>query len=119
VHLEDNAPAQVRVELLTADEFQHNGSGPNIYCTKAIEKDSARRLSIFLEVTTETGTSFAGWMKSGGQRNVFRVNTCVDLLEGGSMTQSSHLPRRWISTTFERGDGKRKKMQKYTEDVSQ
>lgn len=118
VHLEKNAPIQVRVELLTMDEFQRNGSAPTAYCIKATEKDPASRLSIFVEGTSETGTPFAGWIRSGGQKQVFHTNTFVDLLEGGSMAQSSHLPRRWISTTFERGDGKRKKKHKYTEDCS-
>jgi hypothetical protein len=53
VHLKDTAPIQVRVELLTADEFQNNGSGLTNYCTKAAEKDPASRLSILVERTTE------------------------------------------------------------------
>jgi len=118
VHLEKNAPIQIRVELLTVDESQRNGNAPTVYCTKATEKDPAGRLSIFVEETSETGTPFAGWIRNGGQKEVFHTNTFVNLLEGGSMAQSSYLPRRWVSTTFEQGDGKRKKKHKYTEGCS-
>lgn len=94
--IEDGAPIQVRPLLLSKNNLTSEGQAPYIYCTKATEEDPASRLAIFVEGTLADGQPFGGWLRSGGQNNVYKMNTFVDLLEGGTMMQSKECPRRWI-----------------------
>lgn len=78
VHLEHNTPIQVRFESITEDEFRRKGNYPNVYCLKATKDDPASRLAVFVEGTSDNGAPFAGWLRSNGQKRVFKMNlwTC-------------------------------------------
>jgi hypothetical protein len=119
IHLEDGAPIQVRLDLITEDELRRKGSHPNVYCTCATRDDPASRLAVFVEGTSATGVPFAGWLRSRATKKVFKMNTLVDMLEGGTMFQSRNTPRRWISLTGEDGQGKLTRRDKYTGDSNQ
>jgi len=93
---EHNAPVQVRFELITKDEFRRKGNHLNVYCLKATKDDPASRLAVFVKGTSDNRAPFAGWLRSNAEKQVFKINTLVDMLECGSMTKSRHLPRRWI-----------------------
>lgn len=119
VRLEQNAPVQVRFEHITEDEFRRKGNHPNVYCLKATKDDPASRLAVFVEGTSDNGAPFAGWLRSNAEKQVFKINTLVDMLEGGSMTKSRHLPRRWIMLRFQNQHGEMARKAFYTEDSSQ
>ena len=59
---------------------------------------------------------FSGWITSDGEKQVKRLNSFVDWLEGKDVTVSKMLPRRWItySSTRDHVDGKLKKYGYYT-----
>jgi hypothetical protein len=82
------------------------GKHPNVYCLKATNKDPASRLAIFIKGAFADGALFAGWIQSNGENQVYKMNTFVDLLERGTMLQSSDLPRRWISLEYPNQQGK-------------
>ena len=115
VHLEHDAPVQVRFELITEDELRQKGKHANVYCVNATKDDPASRLAVFVEGTSEKGEPFAGWLQTNAQQKVFSINTLVDLLEGGSMTKSRHLPRRWIHLKFQNEHGEMVQKSFYTE----
>ena len=115
VHLEHDAPVQVRLELTAKDEFRQKGKHANVYCVKATKDDPASRLAVFVEGTSENGAPFAGWLQTDAERRVFKINTLVDMLEGGSMTKSRHLPRRWVSLKFRNEHGEVAQKDFYTE----
>lgn len=115
VHLENDAPVQVRLELTAKDEFRQKGKHANVYCVKATEDDPASRLAVFVEGTSKHGAPFAGWLQTNGKKQVFKINTLVDILEGGSMTKSRHLPRRWITLKFQNEQGEMARKIFYTE----
>jgi hypothetical protein len=112
--LEHDEPIQVRPELISKEEFMLQGKHPNVHCLKATNKDPASRLAIFVEGTFADGAPFAGWIRSNGENQVYKMNTLVDLLEGGTMLQSSDLPRRWISLKYQNKQGKIQKKLFYT-----
>ena len=114
VHLEHDAPVQVRLELTIEDEFRRKGKHANVYCVNATKDDPASRLAVFVEGTSENGEPFAGWLQSNAKKQVFRINTLVDLLEGGSITKSRHLPRRWIDLNFQNEHGEMARKSFYT-----
>jgi hypothetical protein len=119
VHIEHNTPIQVRFESITEDEFRRKGNYPNVYCLKATKDDPASRLAVFIEGTSDNGAPFAGWLRSDAEKQVFKVNTLVDMLEGGSMTKSRHLPRRWIVLKLQNQHGEIARKAFYTDDSSQ
>lgn len=116
VHLEHDAPVQVRFELMSEDEFQRNGRNPKAYCMKATKSDPAARLAIFVEGTSINGKPFAGWLRSSGEMQVRKVNTLVDILEDGTMTKSRHLPRRWVDLKYQNDLGEIERRTFFTPD---
>ncbi|XTI89807.1 hypothetical protein V2W45_1241595 [Cenococcum geophilum] len=119
VHLEHNAPVQVRFESITEDEFRRKGNHPNVYCLNATKDDPASRLAVFVEGTSDSGAPFAGWLRSNAEKKVFKINTLVDMFEGGSMIKSRHLPRRWIELKFQNQHGEIVQQAFYTKNSSQ
>ena len=118
VHLEHNTPVQVRFEIITEDEFRRKDNHPNVYCLNGTKDDPASRLAVFVEGTSNNGAPFAGWLRLKAEKGVFKINTLVDILEGGSMTKSSHIPRRWIVLKFQNQHGEIARKVLYTEDSS-
>lgn len=116
VHLEHNTPLQVRIELITTDELGKMGNFPNVYCMKAQRYDPAARLAIFVEGTSIKGQPFAGWLRSFAEKQVLKINTLVDILEGGSMLQSRHKPRRWVVLRYQNDEGVLRRSAFYTPD---
>lgn len=116
VHLEHDAPLQVRIKLITINELETIGSFPNVYCIKAKRHDPAARLAIFVEGTSIRGQPFAGWLRTSAEKQVWKVNTLVDILEGGTMTQSRHKPRRWVVLRYENGKRDLQRLASYTSD---
>jgi hypothetical protein len=115
VRLEHEAPVQVRFEIITEDEFRRKGNHPNVYCLKATKDDPASRLAVFVEGTSDNGAPFAGWLRSNAKKQVFKINTLVDMFEGGSMPKSSHLPRRWVELRYQNQHGETARKRDYTE----
>jgi hypothetical protein len=81
---------------VSEEALSPKGRPPHVYCSNATEEDPAFRLAIFVEGTFANGIPFAGWLQSNGEDIVKKMNTFVDLLEGGTMYQSRKLPRQWI-----------------------
>ena len=119
VHLEHNTPVQVRFEIITEDEFRRKGNHPNVYCLNGTKDDPASRLAVFVEGTSNNGAPFAGWLRSNSEKQVFKINTIMDMFEGGSMTKSRYLPRRWVALKFQNQHGEIARTAFYTEDSSQ
>lgn len=94
--LEHNSPVQVRLELAKKGDIPSH-----VYCVNATKDDPAARLAVFIEGTSRTGVSFSGWLQSKSTKKIMKMNTLVDILDGGSMTTSRHLPRRWIRIRFQ------------------
>ncbi len=103
--LDHNSPVQVLFELITEDECRCKGNHLNVYCLKAKKDDPASRLAVFLEGTSDNGVPIAGCLRSNAEKKVFKINTFVDMLEGGSLTKSRHLPQRWIVLRFQNQHG--------------
>ena len=105
-------PIHVRCDL-TEDKSSH----PYVYAQKCLEDDPCRRLGVLVEGNDEYGKPFSGWITSYGVKQVKRMNTFVDWLEGKDMiTVSKMLPRRWIKYTSNKDgvDGKPKRYSYFT-----
>lgn len=74
---------------------------------------------MFVEGTSDNGAPFAGWLRSNAEKHVFKINTLVDMLEGGNMTKSRHLPRRWIVLKYQNQHEEMVRKVFYTRDSSQ
>lgn len=74
---------------------------------------------MFVEGTSDSGAPFAGWLRSNAEKKVFKINTLVDMFEGGSMIKSRHLPRRWIELKFQNQHGEIVQQAFYTKNSSQ
>jgi len=75
---------------MTKAELEIHGISAHIYCRKAERFDPAALLAVFIKGTTIEGNSSAGWIQSDATLQVFKVNTLEDVLDGGTMTKSSH-----------------------------
>lgn len=118
VHLKHDTPVQVRLESITENKFRRKGNYPKVYCLNATKDDPASRLAVFVEGTSNNKAPFAGWLRTNAEKLVFKMNTLVDILKGGSMTKSSHIPRRWIVLKFQNQHSKTTRKALYTENSS-
>jgi hypothetical protein len=110
VQLENEAPIEVRFELTTKDELRQKGPPENVYCLGASTNDPAIRLAIHIEGTDENGKPFAGWLQVQSALRIPKMNTFVEMLDGGSMLDSSKRPNRWYKQTMlNMGTGEKKK----------
>ncbi|KAE8418752.1 hypothetical protein BDV36DRAFT_294798 [Aspergillus pseudocaelatus] len=69
---------------------------PNAYAQMAETRDPASRLAISISGHDAQG-GFHTWLQTKGTRNVFKMNSLVDVLEGYSLEESQHFQRRWHS----------------------
>ncbi|KAB8213450.1 hypothetical protein BDV33DRAFT_196915 [Aspergillus novoparasiticus] len=67
---------------------------PNAYTHMAEARDPASRLAISISGHDAQG-SFHTWLQTKGSRNVFKMNSLVDVLEGYSLEESKQFQRRW------------------------
>ncbi|KAE8313701.1 hypothetical protein BDV41DRAFT_564118 [Aspergillus transmontanensis] len=67
---------------------------PNAYAQMAEARDPANRLAISISGHNTQG-SFHTWLQTKGSRNVFKINSLVDVLEGYSLEESKQFQRRW------------------------
>jgi hypothetical protein len=74
---------------------------------------------VFVEGTSNNGAPFAGWLRSNAEKQVFKINTLVDMFEGGSMIKSRRLPRRWVVLKLQNQHGEIVRKAFYTDDSSQ
>jgi hypothetical protein len=83
--------------LLSKDNPTSGGRPSYIYCSKVIEDNPSSRLAIFVGRTLADGEPFYSRLRSNGQNNVFKTNTCVvDLLEGGIMNMLTVSENGWF-----------------------
>lgn len=89
----------LRLDLKQGDEVFcqfHLSEHPHPYAyTKTAEpRDPASRLAISIKETDSHG-DFHVWLMTKGQKNVFKINSLVDLLDGYTTDESRAFGRRW------------------------
>ncbi|KAE8335971.1 hypothetical protein BDV24DRAFT_155573 [Aspergillus arachidicola] len=87
LHLRDGDEVFVQLHLAGS---RH----PNAYTHMAEARDPASRLAISIS-GHDTQGSFHAWLQTKGSRNVFKMNSLVDVLEGYSLEESKQFQRRW------------------------
>ncbi|KAF7622865.1 hypothetical protein AFLA_010185 [Aspergillus flavus NRRL3357] len=87
LHLRDGGEVFVQLHLAGS---RH----PNAYTHMAEARDPASRLAISIS-GHDTQGSFHTWLQTKGSRNVFKMNSLVDVLEGYSLEESEQFQRRW------------------------
>jgi hypothetical protein len=70
-------------------------SHPCPYVTSALTTDPASRLGVSIRGENSHG-SFHCWLRATGERNVRKMNSLVDILEGCSLEESQGFKRRWF-----------------------
>lgn len=78
--------------------FLTENAHPDRYARFALETDPASRLLIGL-----TSSKWKGWLFSEGEKDIYKMNTLVDVLERISTEQSKHFERRWQRTRARKG----------------
>ncbi|KNG86359.1 hypothetical protein ANOM_007288 [Aspergillus nomiae NRRL 13137] len=81
---------------------------PNAYAQLAETRDPASRLAVSISGHDAQG-SFHTWLQTQGIRNVYKMNSLVDVLEGFSFEESQKFERRWHSVRLVAGDGSSRK----------
>ena len=74
------------------------------YAMKATPGDPAIRLGTQICGTNTLGNAISFWLQSRGTRNVLKMNTLVDELEGKTDEEIERTPRRWIAKNETRGN---------------
>jgi hypothetical protein len=90
VTLEDHSRVVVKVSIEESKPHPHH------YTLCSQDTDPASRLAIHVSGTDVEGEKFAGWIHCSGEKNVLRVNTLVDRLEGNPKEYSKLQPRRIV-----------------------
>lgn len=70
---------------------------------KATPNDPAIRLGIQICGTNTLGNAISFWLQSRGMRNILKMNTLVDELEGKTDEEIERTPRRWVAKNETRG----------------
>jgi hypothetical protein len=87
---------------------------PYTYATKALPMDPASRLGISIRnYISESNISFHCWLVTDGEKQVYKMNSLVDHIEGITMQQTMKTPRRWYREV--RPGGVREGSDAYTE----
>ncbi|KAK6347408.1 hypothetical protein TWF718_005249 [Orbilia javanica] len=90
-HLDSGAILHVECDLLDP-ATRH----PHCYATNSEASDPAGRLGIRITGTDAYGDSINIWVQSTGTREVFKMNTFVDMLEGLNIQEPEDRERRWV-----------------------
>ena len=68
-----------------------------IAAMKARPDDPAIRFGIQICGTSALGNAISFWLQSRGMRNVLKMNTIVDQLDGKTDEEIERAPRHWIA----------------------